>query len=144
MATSSNRAAGRGGNITALGKQTVFDGTIEFTDNLVILGRFNGTIVSSGNLTVEKGAVCDTDRITAESVVIMGNVTGDIFARERVELCKGSRVKGNITSARIRIAEEVEYEGRITMLDEEPAADLFSVASEDFKKSLVIKKAVAR
>ena len=54
-------------------------------------------------------------------------------------MCSGSKVKGNVTTARLRIADNVDFEGQVTMLDKEPSVDLFSVASDEFKQSLILK-----
>ena len=54
-------------------------------------------------------------------------------------MCNGSKVKGNVTTARLRIADNVDFEGQVTMLDKEPSVDLFSVASDEFKQSLILK-----
>ena len=126
-------------NITVLGQETEFDGVIEFTDNLVITGKFNGTIKATGDLEIEKTGVCKVDSIDANSVVISGNVTGNMQAPERVEMCSGSKVTGDVTTSRIRIADNVEFEGQVTMLDSVPDVDLFSVASAEYKQAMVLK-----
>ncbi|MCR5612387.1 polymer-forming cytoskeletal protein [Treponema sp.] len=126
-------------NFTVLGSETEFDGVLEFTDDLKINGRFSGTIIAEGNLEIDKGATCNVDKMSANSIIISGTVTGDIEAVERVEMCSGSKVKGNVTTARLRIADNVDFEGQVTMLDKEPDVDLFSVASEEFKQSLILK-----
>ena len=69
-------------NLTVFGQETEFDGVLEFTDNLVITGKFHGTINATGSLDIEKSALCEVDKITAHSVVISGNVTGDVIAEE--------------------------------------------------------------
>ena len=63
-------------NYTILGSETSFDGVLEFTDNLKINGKFNGTINSNGNLDIDKAAVCTVDKMSASSIVISGSVTG--------------------------------------------------------------------
>ena len=83
-------------NLTVFGQETEFDGILEFSDNLVITGKFKGEIRATGDLEIEKGAVCDVDKMTANSIVISGSVTGDIFADERVEMCSGSIVHGDV------------------------------------------------
>ena len=126
-------------NLTVFGQETEFDGILEFTDNLVITGKFSGEIKATGDLEIEKGAVCDVKKMTANSIVISGTVTGDIDASERVEMCTGSVVRGDVKTARIRIAEDVEFEGQITMLEKEPESNLFEVASQEYKNALLLK-----
>ncbi len=126
-------------NLTVFGQETEFDGILEFSDNLVITGKFKGEIRATGDLEIEKGAVCDVDKMTANSIVISGSVTGDIFADERVEMCSGSIVHGDVETSRIRISENVEFDGQVSMLEKEPDVNLFSVASDEYKAALVVK-----
>lgn len=132
-------------NITVFGAETEFDGTLEFTDRLVITGKFSGIInAPQGDLQIAKKAVCEVNRIDANSVVISGNVSGDIFAKERVEICSGSVVESDISTSRIRIASNVDYSGQVTMLDDEPDVDLFSVASDEYKNSVFVHSDVVK
>lgn len=132
------------GNLTVFGQETEFDGVLEFTDSLVITGKFHGTIKATGDLEIDRSAVCDVVVMNAESIVVSGKVTGRIEASERVELCSGSRVKGDIKTARIRISDNVEFEGQVSMLSEVPDIDIFSVASAEYKDALIKKTDEAR
>lgn len=132
------------GNLTVFGQETEFDGILEFTDSLVITGKFHGTIKATGDLEIDRSAVCDVDVMNAESIVVSGKVTGRIEASERVELCSGSQVKGDIKTARIRISDNVEFEGQVSMLSEVPDIDIFSVASAEYKDALIKKTDEAR
>ncbi|MBR4322755.1 polymer-forming cytoskeletal protein [Treponema sp.] len=126
-------------NLTVFGQETEFDGILEFTDSLVITGKFRGEIRATGDLEIEKGAVCNVEKMTANSIVISGSVTGDVDAPERVEMCSGSLVRGDVKTARIRIAEDVDFEGQVSMLEKESEINLFSVASDEYKNALVLK-----
>ena len=90
-------------------------------------------------MEIEKSAVCNVDKMTAATVVVSGRVNGNIEASKSVELCKGSKVKGDITTPELRIADNVEFEGSVNMLDEIPDTDIFSISSDEYKKSLVLK-----
>ncbi len=132
-------------NITIFGEETEFDGVLEFKDRLMITGKFNGKIIApSGDLAIDKNAVCTVDSIDANSIVISGNIKGNINANERVEICSGSVVDGNITTARIRIANNVDFNGEVTMLENEPEVDLFSVASSEYKQAMIIHSDVVK
>ena len=126
-------------NVTVFGPETEFDGELEFSDKLIITGKFNGKIKTSGDLEIAKDAVCTGEAITARSIIVSGSVTGNLEASERVEICSGSSVTGDITTARLRIASDVNFEGQVTMLDKEPDIDLFSVASSEYKDALALK-----
>jgi cytoskeletal protein CcmA (bactofilin family) len=132
-------------NLTVFGAETEFDGTLTFTDKLVITGKFTGKIESkTGDLQIAKNAVCDVESLSVNSVVIYGDVKGQINAEERVEICSGSVVDGDVKTARVRIANNVEFNGQVTMLDEEPTVDLFSVASDEYKKAMLVHSDVIK
>jgi cytoskeletal protein CcmA (bactofilin family) len=125
-------------NVTIFGEETDFSGELSFTDNLVITGKFSGTIKSGGNLEIAKTAVCSVDTLKSESVVIAGVVTGDITAPSRVEMQKGSKITGDVTTARLRIADDVDFHGQVTMIDRdrEISKDIFDLSPEEYKKLL--------
>ena len=125
--------------ITIFGAETEFYGVLEFTDRLVITGKFDGKIIApSGDLEIAKNAVCTVTNIDANSIVVSGTIEGNMNAPERVEICAGSSVTSNITTSRIRIANNVEFSGEVNMLEKEPDVDLFSVASSEYKQAMVI------
>lgn len=132
-------------NITVFGLGTEFDGVLEFKDRLVITGKFSGKIIApTGDLEIAKNATCDVESIQASSIVVCGSVKGNMNASERVEICSGSMVESDITTARIRIANNVDFNGKVTMLAEEPETDLFSVASSEFKQAMIIHSDVVK
>lgn len=133
-------------NITVFGEETEFDGVLEFSDRLVITGKFSGKInAPSGDLEIAKNAACKVSTIDANSIIVAGGeVQGDMNAAERVEICSGSKVSGNITTARIRIANNVEFSGDVNMLEKEPDVDLFSVASSEYKQAMLIHSDVIK
>ena len=132
-------------NITILGAETEFDGTLTFTDRLVITGKFTGKIESNtGDLEIAKNAVCKVESLSVNSVVIYEDVEGQINAEERVEICSGSKVDGDVKTARVRIANNVDFNGQVTMLETEPEIDLFSVASDEYKKAMLVHSDVIK
>lgn len=128
------------GNLTVFGQETEFDGVLEFTDNLVITGKFHGTINATGNLEIDKTAICNVDKMSAQAIVVSGQIIGNIEAQNKVELCTGSKVKGDIKTSNLRIADNVEFDGQISMLSENPDIDIFELASSEYKNSLIMKK----
>jgi cytoskeletal protein CcmA (bactofilin family) len=125
-------------NVTIFGEETDFSGELSFTDNLVITGKFSGTIKSGGNLEIAKTAVCSVDSLESESVVIAGVVTGNIKAPSRVEMQKGCKITGDVMTGRLRIADDVDFHGQVTMIDRdrEISKDIFDLSPEEYKKLL--------
>lgn len=132
-------------NITVFGPETHFDGELHFKDRLVITGYFSGKIISeTGDLEISKNAVCEVEKIESNSIVVSGSVKGDLSAKERVEMCSGSSVEGNVKTARIRISNNVDFKGEISMLEEESDVDLFAVASAEYKQAMIVHSDIVK
>ena len=123
------------GNVTVLSKKTEFVGELEFSDNLVITGTFEGRIQSSGNLRIDKTAQCKVSQIAADSIFVAGAVTGDLKAASKLEIASGSRVVGAVSALRLRIDDNVDFHGQVTMLEASPDVDIFSLTAAEYKKA---------
>jgi cytoskeletal protein CcmA (bactofilin family) len=117
-------------------KTTVFNGVLRFSKPVCIQGKFTGMIDAKGDLTVDKGAVVDAERISVASMSIQGTVTGDIFAEEKVDLCAGADVTGDISARKLRIADGARFDGQCTMIDAEKEIDIFSHTQDEIKEAL--------
>jgi cytoskeletal protein CcmA (bactofilin family) len=85
-------------------------GTVKFSDELVIDGEVEGSIESSGKLTIGEHALIRGD-IHSKSVRVHGTVEGDIFASERCELQAGCTLKGDIEAPRLVVDENAAFLG---------------------------------
>ena len=124
------------GNITILGNETEFDGILEYSDNLVVTGNFSGTIKSNGYLEISQGAECKVDSMTAATIIISGSVSGNINAHDCLEMNSGSRVVGDVSTKRLCIADDVEFHGSVSMLDDVPEIDIFSMEPVEYKQQM--------
>ena len=124
--------------LTVLGKETVFDGFLKFTEDLHIQGSFSGAIDAQGFLLIEKGAVCKTQYIRAASIIIEGTVYGSLTAADKIEMRTGSIVHGDVRAARIKIADGVSFEGAVQMIRDNAGVEgnLFSMHPEQLKQKL--------
>lgn len=123
-------------SITVLGAETHFSGVLQFKDSLVITGTFEGSIEASGDLEIEKNAICSVDTIYAQSIVVMGQVTGNLYAPEKVEMKQGCKVLGNVSTGKIRIEDKVEFQGKVSMIEKNENVNVFSVNPAEYKESL--------
>ena len=123
-------------NLTIFGEETFFEGKLEYTDNLVITGKFKGTIVSSGSLEIAKTANCDVDSMTANEITIAGNVKGNVVAKSKLEMNSGSKIEGDVNTKKLRIADNVDFKGKISMFDKIPDIDIFSVTNSEYKSQV--------
>lgn len=125
-----------GTRLTVAREETCFEGSLEFTDSLIITGKFSGNIKSSGYLEIAKTGDCVVDEMTGSNIVVSGKVTGNITAEDSIELCSGSVITGDIKARKIKIEENVLFDGKVTMLDDVPAVDLFSMSISDYKQRM--------
>ena len=123
--------------VVVLGKGTSFNGLLKFKNTLWIQGKFSGTIEATGALIVDKEAVVEADRITVSSLTVYGTVIGDIHAIDKVDMMSGAKVQGDVTAARLRIADGVLFEGQCNMTGVEKEVEIFSRPVEEIKAELL-------
>ncbi len=123
-------------DVTVLGNRTRFEGTIRFTDELHIAGKFSGTIDAQGALVIKKSAVCKADYIKAASIVVEGHAEADMSAGDRIDIRSGSTVRGNLLTSRLRIADGVSFEGSVEMIRSDAEFDLFENTADALKKQV--------
>ena len=99
-----------------LGKDTEFEGKFSFTGAVRIDGKFSGEIESSGTLIVGESATI-TSQIHVADMIISGEVNGDIFAENKIEINVPGKLFGNIQTPKLVIEEGVIFEGNCKMSD---------------------------
>ena len=119
--------------VVVFGPSTKFNGHLKFSGTLCIQGKFRGTIEASGVLIVDKGAVVETDHIYASSLIVYGAVAGAVHARDRIDMLTGAEVHGDVSAARLRIADGVLFEGQCSMTGVEREVEIFSRPIEEIK-----------
>jgi cytoskeletal protein CcmA (bactofilin family) len=86
-------------------------GEVKFGSELVIDGEVEGSITSSGKLTIGTNATVVGD-IRAGLVTIQGAVQGNVLAAERCALQAGASLRGDIESPRLAMDENASLVGR--------------------------------
>ena len=104
----------RSGAHTLIGTSIVIDGEISGDEDLVIQGTVKGKITLKESHFVESSGVIEAD-IETGNVEVSGQVTGNIVAREKVELKAECKVAGDIRSPRILIADGAVFKGSVDM-----------------------------
>ena len=85
-------------------------GEVTFRTELVIDGEVEGSIKSSGTLTVGEHARIRGE-IRAKSITIRGTVEGNIFASDRCSLQAGATLHGDIEAPRLAVDESAAFFG---------------------------------
>jgi cytoskeletal protein CcmA (bactofilin family) len=117
-----------------LGKESHFKGKMRFSDSVRISGRFDGEIEATGFLFIEDGAVIHAD-LYAETIIVGGEVHGNITATGKLEMLPSARIYGNVRSSKLRIADGVVFEGRCEMLRSARSLDIFAAPVDQLKES---------
>ncbi|HSN91684.1 MAG TPA: polymer-forming cytoskeletal protein [Anaeromyxobacteraceae bacterium] len=110
-----NTAAVAAGDLNALlGRGSEFDGKLTFEGTVRIDGKFTGTIVTNDVLVVGEGAKIDAE-IQCGTVIVHGEVNGNLKANSAVELHHPARVRGNIETPSLMMEKGVMFEGQCKM-----------------------------
>jgi cytoskeletal protein CcmA (bactofilin family) len=118
------------------GNTTSFNGLLRFKETLCIQGKFKGTIEATGALIVDKGAVVEADHISVTSLIVHGTVIGAVQAMDKIDMLSGAEVRGDLSAARLRIADGVLFEGHCSMTGVEKEVEIFSRPTEEIKAEL--------
>ena len=85
-------------------------GSVKFLNELLIDGEVEGTIYSTGTLTIGEHARIRGE-IRTKSVKVRGTVEGNIFVTERCELQAGCTLRGDIEATRLVVNENATFLG---------------------------------
>lgn len=98
-----------------IGQSIKIKGEITGSEDLVIKGNVEGTV----DLADHEVTIGDTGNVKADikgkTVIINGEVTGDVSGSEKVVISKTGRVRGNIVSPRMMLEDGAVFKGSIDM-----------------------------
>lgn len=103
---------------TLVGADSHFSGTLKGKDNYAIYGTVEGDCDLSGALLLGPTGRWKGN-ITAAVVFVAGEVEGNVTALEKLEIAPGARVRGNLSSVSIAIADGAVFEGEVKMFKAE-------------------------
>ena len=115
MMTATPKASGVSANLTAFIDQgSEFEGKLSFKDTVRIDGTFSGEISSENTLIVGETGLIEA-RIRSNTVVVSGNVVGNIVATRQIVLHKSAKVQGDMTAPSLVIEEGAVFNGQLSM-----------------------------
>jgi cytoskeletal protein CcmA (bactofilin family) len=104
-----------GSDVVNIGKSVVIKGELNGSEDLTIEGQVDGKIELRQNvLTIGPNGKIKA-QVFAKSVIVLGEVVGNITATEKVDIRDNGSVDGDITSPRVAIAEGSHFRGSIDM-----------------------------
>jgi cytoskeletal protein CcmA (bactofilin family) len=98
-----------------IGKSVVIKGELNGSEDLTIEGQVEGTIQLRDHvLTIGPNGKIKA-QVFAKSVIVLGEVTGNVTASEKVDIRDKGSVDGDIISPRVAIAEGAHFRGSVDM-----------------------------
>jgi len=98
-----------------IGPSLVVKGELYGEEDLVVDGKVDGSItVKTGGVTVGEHGRVDAD-IRAASILVAGQVKGNLSGAERVVLMETGRVEGNISAKSVILENGCRFKGSIDM-----------------------------
>ncbi len=97
------------------------EGKIEGSGHVRIAGRFKGDVNVTGNLTIESGAHI-TGQVKAQTVIVAGELHGNIDGATRVELQETGVLSGDVKAGSFTVAAGSRMRGQVEFGWEEKGA----------------------
>ena len=102
-------------DVVNIGKSVVIKGELNGSEDLTIEGQVEGKIELKDHvLTIGANGKIKA-QVFAKSVIVLGEVNGNVTATEKVDIRDGGSVDGDIVSPRVAIAEGAHFRGTVDM-----------------------------
>ena len=102
-------------DVVNIGKSVVIKGELNGSEDLTVEGQVEGKIeLKDHALTIGPNGKIKA-QVFAKSVIVLGEVHGNVTASEKVDIRDGGSVDGDIVSPRVAIAEGAHFRGSVDM-----------------------------
>src|SRR6202049_3524975 len=102
-------------DIVNIGKSVVIKGELNGSEDLTIEGHVEGTIQLRDHvLTIGPNGRIKA-QVFAKSVIVLGEVNGNVTASDKVDIRDNGSVDGDIVAPRVAIAEGAHFRGSVDM-----------------------------
>src|SRR5439155_22265309 len=102
-------------DVVNIGKSVVIKGELNGSEDLTVEGHVEGTIQLRDHvLTIGPNGRIKA-QVFAKSVIVLGEVTGNVTASDKVDIRDNGSVDGDIISPRVAIAEGAHFRGSVDM-----------------------------
>lgn len=103
--------------VVNVGESVRIKGELTGNEDLVIEGRVEGQIrLPKHKLTIGASAKIEAE-VSAKTVIVLGEVHGNITAEDQVTISESGSVNGDIAAPRVSIADGARFNGGIDMLE---------------------------
>jgi cytoskeletal protein CcmA (bactofilin family) len=101
-----------------LGNGTTFEGILKFSGTVRIDGTFTGEVETDGVVIIGDTAKVNA-QIHADTIIIHGEMHGEVNAQKKLELKMGGKLFGNVKTSSLIIENGVIFDGYCQMIREE-------------------------
>jgi cytoskeletal protein CcmA (bactofilin family) len=99
-----------------IGQSLFIKGEVSGSEDLMVEGRVEGRIdLKDHNLTIGPNGRVHAE-IHAKNISIVGEVTGNVVADEKVDLTDTGRLVGDIRAPRIAVSDGAQFKGSVDMV----------------------------
>jgi len=118
------------GRVANIGSSLVIKGEVSGSEDLTVEGHVEGKIdLKDHNLTIAaSGRVSAV--LHAKSITIVGEVTGNVLADEKVEIAETGKLVGDIAAPRVAISDGAQFRGSVEMTKEKASTGTMSSQRE--------------
>ncbi len=109
-------------HLASIGKSIVINGELSGSEDLTIEGQVEGKIELRDHVLTVGSNGRITAQVSAKAIVVLGHVTGNLTATERVDIRENGSVEGDIVAPRVAIADGSHFRGSIDMQRKEQSA----------------------
>jgi cytoskeletal protein CcmA (bactofilin family) len=101
--------------MASIGKSIVINGELSGSEDLTIEGRVDGKIELKDHILTVGSNGRIKAQVSAKAIVVLGQVTGNLNATEKVDIKDTGSVEGDIVAPRVAIADGSHFKGSIDM-----------------------------
>src|SRR5215467_10688166 len=98
----------------SLGPDAEVTGKLSFATPTRIEGKLKGEVHASDLLVVGPQAIVQAN-VRAEKLVVLGEIRGEVLGANRVEICAGGKIYGDIETKALVVHDGATFEGRAKM-----------------------------
>jgi len=96
---------------TVIAEDVEITGNIKCESNIQIDGKLNGDLTCSGNAIIGNTSVVKGN-LNVATIAVLGQVNGNIIAKDKIELKATARLNGDIRSRRLTVEDGVTFVGK--------------------------------
>lgn len=97
---------------TVIGEDVEITGNVKCESNIQINGKLNGDLNCGGQVMIGNASAIKGNMII-ETVSIMGQVNGNITAKDKIDLKSTARLHGDIRAKRLTVEDGVTFVGKV-------------------------------